>query len=329
MIYLHGIGHYHPENEITNQFLEELDIGTCHDWIMERVGIESRRTALPLDYIRETRNCDVRAASEAAEISLAETGKLAGEMALGRAGVEASDIGLVLAGSSASDTQTPVEASRIARELGIEAPVIDVNSACTSFFAAMHLLSMMHTRRMPEYVLLVQPEAVSRTVNFNDRNSAVLWGDATTAVVLSTKIPSKARISGCELISDPQGSDNIIVPRAGYFAQNGSAVQKFAIKKTLEQIKRVGKLARPDRPLQFVGHQANLRMLENVCRHAAINTEHHHKNVDKFGNTAGASSNAVISMRWDDWMPGDQVAVTGVGAGLSWGGYLLSFDQAA
>lgn len=325
MIYLHGIGHYHPENEITNQFLEELDIGTSHDWIMERVGIESRRTALPLDYIRETRNSDVRAASEAAEISLAETGRLAGLMALERAGVDASRIGLLLSGSSASDTQTPVEAARIARELGIEAPVIDVNSACTSFFAGMHLLSMMHTKSMPEYVMLVQPEAVSRTVNFNDRNSAVLWGDATTAVVLSTKVPSRIRISGCELVSDPQGADNIVVPRAGYFSQNGSAVQKFAIKKTLGQIQRLSKQARPDKPLQFVGHQANLRMLENVCKLAGVQGEHHHRNVDKFGNTAGSSSNAVISMRWDEWRPGDQVAVTGVGAGLSWGGYLLSF----
>ncbi len=325
VFYIHGIGHYHPENEITNKFLEELDIGTSHDWIMERVGITSRRTALPLDYIRETRNSDLRAANEAAEISLAETGKLAGEMALKRAGIEPSQIGLMLAGSSASDTQTPVEAARIARELGIEAPVMDVNSACTSFFAALHLMSMMHARKVPEYVMLVQPEAVSRTVNFNDRNSAVLWGDATTAVVLSAKVPTRARISGCELVSDPKGADNIVVPRAGYFSQNGSAVQKFAIKKTLEQIQRLRKRAQSGRPLQFVGHQANLRMLENVCKLAGIATEHHHKNVDKFGNTAGSSSTAVLSMRWEEWRPGDQVAVTGVGAGLSWGGYLLSF----
>ena len=58
MIYLHGIGHFHPENVITNQFLEELDIGTTVDWIMERVGIETRRTILPLDYIRKTKNAD-------------------------------------------------------------------------------------------------------------------------------------------------------------------------------------------------------------------------------------------------------------------------------
>ena len=72
MIYLHGLGHFHPENEITNQFLEELDIGTTDEWIMERVGIRSRRTTLPLDYIRTTRNREPRAALEVAEYSNAE-----------------------------------------------------------------------------------------------------------------------------------------------------------------------------------------------------------------------------------------------------------------
>ena len=58
MIYVHGIGHFHPENVITNKFLEDLDIGTTVDWIMERVGIETRRTILPPGYIRDTRNAD-------------------------------------------------------------------------------------------------------------------------------------------------------------------------------------------------------------------------------------------------------------------------------
>ena len=75
-----GIGHFHPENEITNAFLESLDIGTNDQWIMERVGIRSRRTVMPLDYIRETRNQDLRAAAEAAPYSSAEAGRLAWEV---------------------------------------------------------------------------------------------------------------------------------------------------------------------------------------------------------------------------------------------------------
>jgi 3-oxoacyl-[acyl-carrier-protein] synthase-3 len=65
MLYLHGMGHFNPENIISNKFLEDLDIGTSNEWILERVGIANRRTVLPLDYIKETKNADFRAAFEA------------------------------------------------------------------------------------------------------------------------------------------------------------------------------------------------------------------------------------------------------------------------
>ena len=79
-----GLGHFHPGNEISNAFLESLDIGTDEEWIMERVGIRSRRTVLPLDYIRETRNAETRASAEAAEFTNAELGAAAARMALER-----------------------------------------------------------------------------------------------------------------------------------------------------------------------------------------------------------------------------------------------------
>ena len=65
MLYLHAMGNFNPENVITNKFLEDLDIGTSNDWIIERVGIVNRRTVLPLDYIKKTKNADFRAAFEA------------------------------------------------------------------------------------------------------------------------------------------------------------------------------------------------------------------------------------------------------------------------
>src|SRR5258708_39012480 len=113
-VFLHGLGHFHPENEITNAFLESLDIGTTDPWIMERVGIRSRRTTLPLDYIRTTRNRDPRAAQEATLYTHAEAGRRAAEMALARAGMTAAHVGLVVAGYSAMDTATPAEACDIA-----------------------------------------------------------------------------------------------------------------------------------------------------------------------------------------------------------------------
>ena len=94
-LFLHGLGHFHPENEISNAFLERLDIGTSEAWILERVGIRTRRSVLPLDYIQKTRNVDIRAAGEAATTNNAEMGAQAARMAVQRAGLAMSDIGMV------------------------------------------------------------------------------------------------------------------------------------------------------------------------------------------------------------------------------------------
>jgi 3-oxoacyl-[acyl-carrier-protein] synthase III len=182
MLYLHGLGHFHPENEFDNAFLESLDIGTTDQWILDRVGIRSRRTVLPLDYIRATKNKDLRGAAEAALYSNAETGRRAGLMAIERAGIQPSDIGMVICGGCSPDHCIPAEASRIARALGIAVPSFDVHAACSTFGAHLHLLDGMGASA-PDYVLVVHPENATRVIDFSDRSTAVLFGDATSARV--------------------------------------------------------------------------------------------------------------------------------------------------
>src|SRR4051812_3495343 len=130
-MYLHAVGHFHPSAVIDNAFLENLGIDTNDQWIMERVGIRSRHTVLPLDYIKTTRNKDPRGAMEAATMSNAETGAAAARMALERAGLKPQDIGMVLAGGCSPDECIPAESNRIAAELNIDSPCIDVSAACS------------------------------------------------------------------------------------------------------------------------------------------------------------------------------------------------------
>lgn len=327
MVHLHGLGHFHPENEITNRFLEELDIGTTDEWILDRTGIRSRRTMMPLDYIRETHNREPRAALEAADYNNAEVGAEAARMALERAGVSLEDVGMLVAGCSAPDTASPAEACNIARELELEVPAFDVNSACTSLFVQIYLLSLMREDALPRFVLAVAPEGLTRTVCYDDRSAAVLWGDAAAAAVLSTKEPGKAQILGSSLVSSPAGADKVVVPRLGHFAQEGRTVQMFAIKKTCEIVRDLReRYEDPDRSFHFVGHQANLRMLETVVTRCKVEPELHHANVEWYGNTGAASAASVVSMHWDKWMASDDVAIAGVGSGLSWSGYLLRFS---
>lgn len=321
-----GLGHFNPENEITNRFLEDLDIGTNDEWILERTGIRSRRTALSLDYIRETRNADPRGAIEAAELSNAQMGARAAKIALDRAGVSVSDVGLMLGGGCAPDTTSPAEACNIGREIGIQAPSLDINSACSSFIAGVYMLSLMDPAKLPDIVMLVCAEPMTNTVNYDDRASAVLWGDGALAAVFSTKHKGRAELIGQTMRSDPGGNDKVVVPRLGHFAQEGRTVQTFAIRKTSDlYLESRDAYREEDRPLHFVGHQANLRMLESVCRRCEIPDELHHSNCEFFGNTAGASSGSVISSLWDKWTPQDDICVVGVGSGLSWGSYLVRF----
>ncbi len=327
-LYLHGTGHFHSEVEITNKFLEDLDIGTNDAWITERVGIKSRRTVLPLDYIKETRNSDLAAADEAALYTHAQTGKTATEMAVARAGINLTDIGMVIAGSSAPGSLSPSDASMIANELGLEVPSFDVNSACTSLSVAVYLLSMMRDEMLPDYVLMVTPESLTQTVSYNDRSSAVIWGDCTTAMIVSTKHRSNIEILGTSLDSSPAGWDKVRVPRRGHFTQEGRTVQMFAIKKTIRCLRKLQKeFTDPARSLHFIGHQANLLMLQSVCEHCKIEDARHHTNVVDFANTASAGAASVISQEWDTWKSGDDLAVVGVGSGLSWSSYLLRFRE--
>ncbi|MDJ0785560.1 MAG: ketoacyl-ACP synthase III [Myxococcota bacterium] len=324
-----SLGHAHPETEISNAFLESLDIGTSDAWILERVGIRSRRSVLPLDYLRETRNRDVRAAPEAAAEDNGALGARAARMALERAGLAPSDIGLVVAGGSAPSSLTPADACTIAAELGIEAPAFDVSSACTSFLVQLDVLSRM-APTLPDAVLVVGVDTLTTTTSYDDRAAAVLWGDGAAAAVVSPRLRGRARVLSTEVCSSPAGADKVRVPRTGHFSQDGRAVQMFAIRKTAEGFERLREAhAAPERSLHLVAHQANLRMLEAVCRKCEIDPALHHSNVALFGNTGAPGSASVVSQAFEKWTPRDDVALIGVGGGLTWASLLLRFEESA
>jgi 3-oxoacyl-[acyl-carrier-protein] synthase-3 len=326
MLYLHGIGHFHPENELDNAFLESLDIGTSDQWIVDRVGIRNRRTVLPLDYIRATKNKDMRGAQEAALYDNAETGKRASLVALERAGLTPADIGMVIAGGCSPDNCIPAEAARIANKLGIAVPSFDLHAACSTFGAQLHLIDAMGPAA-PDYVLVVSPENATRIVDFSDRSSAVLFGDASSAAIVSTKHPSRACVTRATFGSDPSGCDEVSIPRLGYFRQNGAAVQKFAIKRMSGLLKEIEEQTSPERQrrLVYIGHQANLTMLESVCKRVGIPPERHFHNIVEYGNQCAAGAPVVLSQSWDRFGPGDVAAVVVVGSGLSWSALTIDF----
>lgn len=327
MLYLHGIGHFYPENVITNQFLEDLDIGTSEEWILERVGIRTRRTVLPLDYIKTTKNLNLKAAFEAALYNNIQTGAAAARMALKRAGLKPEDIGMVISGSCAPENLTPAESATIAAELGIDVVCFDINSACSSFGMQINILAGMRPETLPPFILIINPENFTRNVDYSDCSSSVLFGDGSSAAVVSATVPSRAYFMSCFGSSKPSSWEKVNIPRMSYFRQEGNAVQRFAIHKTTESL-RILKESFPangDR-LKFIGHQANLSMLNTVCERTGIASHNHWHNVEDYGNTGGSGAPSVLSQHWDELKPGYHVAISLVGAGLTWTHMLLKVE---
>ena len=329
MLYLHGIGHFHPENVITNQFLEDLEIGTDERWIIERVGIRERRTVLPLDYIRDTKNKDLRAAHEASLYTNAETGAVAARMALERAGIKPSDIGFVLSGCSAPSWSSPAEAAMVAAEMGIDAPCLDVNSACTSFGMQIDLLSRMAADHLPSFILIVQPENLTRSVDFSDRAAAVLFGDGSTAAVVSASVKARAAFVESSCGTHSAAWAKVAIPLMGHFHQDGHAIQGFAIRRMTESIRCIMSAFGKDNGgrFRFIGHQVNLGGLRTVCERAGITEAEHWYNVDMFGNTGCAGASAVLSRHWDELCAGDRIGIALVGAGLTWVHLILTVED--
>ncbi|MBN1364444.1 MAG: ketoacyl-ACP synthase III [Syntrophaceae bacterium] len=328
MLYLHAMGHFHPENIISNKFLEDLDIGTTNEWIMERVGIENRRTVLPLDYIRQTKNINPLESFPIRQYTNSQMSAKAARMAFERAGLKPQDIGLIISGSSTPDNITPAEAGAVATELGIEVPCFDLNSACSTFGMQVNFLLRMRPEEVPLYVLLVHGESPTKVINYSDRNGAVLFGDGASAAIVSTQIPSRAAFLSGGYSARPSGWTKVGIFGDWTFYQDGNAVQGFAIRTTTECLKILqDQYATEAKRFVLVAHQANLMMLKTVCERRGIKPENHWYNVDQFGNVGCVGAPSVLSMHWDNIQPGDNIAMVIVGAGLAWAYAMLKVED--
>lgn len=319
-----GMGYYHPKTVIDNKFLEELDVGTSSEWIIEKIGIKTRVTTLPLDYIKETRNQDPRQAVEVAEITPTEMGIEASKMALEKAGIAAEDVGLLIVNCCTPHQLAPCEAHRIACGLGMKGKAYDVFSACPAFALHMDFLNSFKEEKLPEFVLCVSTAALTQHVNYNDRTDGAIWGDGAAAWVVSTRHAGKLRTLDSFFAADPSRCQSVVIDTFGFFRQDGRAVRDFSVRQTVRLVKRMEENFPMDWSRDvFVGHQANRTMLQQITNNRNIPDSNHWHNVGEYGNQAGAGAPIVIAQNWDSLRAGQKVAVAVVGAGLSWGSVLF------
>ncbi len=324
MLHILGMGFSRPENVIDNQFLEGLETGTSAQWIYDKIGIHTRKSTLPIEYIRKYRNQDPKVGRQFASSSPTDLAVRASQVALKRAGLEASDIGMVICNCCAPDYLSPSEGQRIAQKLGVAGIAYDVFSACPAFALHMDYLENFSPEKMPPYVLCISTAALSQRVNYNDRTDGAIWGDGAAAWIVSARKPGKLKVLDTFFMADPTRCGAVVVETLGHFRQDGRAVRDFSVRQTVRLIRAMEERFNLDWKKDiFVGHQANRTMLQQITNNRGIPEESHWHNVETSGNQAGASAAIVLAEHWENFVTGRRIAVAVVGAGLSWGSVLL------
>jgi 3-oxoacyl-[acyl-carrier-protein] synthase III len=325
--YLNAAGHYHPEEIIDNSFFDELDIGSDAQWVVDRVGIESRRSVLTkkqmldMRYGRVTLK-ELRARNEVPTI--ASMGKKAWELLVSRMS-SAPNVDALICGTSVPDFDIPANANTIAAAIGVECLAFDCNSACSSFVTDIHVARSMIASSTASQVAIFNAERYSLRVNFEDRASCVLFGDGCAAALLQNTSNNGLEVIDTILEAMPSKFDVIKMPDSECFTQKGQAVQKFAITRTMETTKAILEKngLTPKDVRYFIGHQANLRMVTSAASKLGFESDQHLYNVNQFGNQGAAGAPAVLSQNWDRFESGDLIVLAVVGSGLTWGACLL------
>ena len=143
----------------------------------------------------------------------------------------------------------------------------------------------------------IQPENFTRSIDFSDRSSAVLFGDGSAAAVLSATVKARAAFVQSSCRTNARRWERVTIPPGGHFRQDGHAVQGFAIRRMTESVRSLRSVPETGGFFRFIGHQANLGALRTVCERAGIKDAEHWYNVDEFGNTGCAGAPSVLGPR--------------------------------
>jgi 3-oxoacyl-[acyl-carrier-protein] synthase-3 len=329
MLSILGLGYALAKTELDNDFLHnDVGIALGPDWVKTRLGIYRRYTVLSKDYIKETKNCDPRAAIALAR-SNGQTpvamGAEAGRKALEHAGLRPEQIGLVIANNDTPFETIPSTANLVARDLGIgSGPHFDANASCSSFARHMQLLAEMEPH-LPEYVLTVQTAAYTTRTDYTTRcMDGYIWGDGAAAQVTSPKRLGRLKVTPVEFGTKPGGAEEVVIDAAGHFHQKGAAVKEFSLQKTCELFETAAARYRLDlKTLYTISHQNNYVMQDKIIAKIGLAAERHLRNVQEHGNTAAAGVPTVLAQNLPRLKAGDRIVYAVVGSGLAWGAGLL------
>jgi len=317
-----GTGSYVPEKVLSNLDLEKL-VDTNDEWIRARTGIGERHIAADGE-------------------NTSDLATFAAQRALEMAGVSAEEIELIVVGTITGDYPWPATACIVQNNLGAKnAGSFDVSAACSGFLYALSCAVDRIEAGRCKKALVIGAEVLSRIIDWEDRNTCVLFGDAAGAVVveacegehgvLSTHLCSDG--SQLELLYQPGFGTRVLLTeeniknKANALKMQGNEVFKVAVR-SMTDVANIA-LQANDVTVEdvdlFIPHQANIRILEATAKRIGLNSDQVYINVDRFGNTSGATIPLALdeANRAGRIKEGDLLLLDAFGGGFTWAAALL------
>ncbi|MBE6403540.1 MAG: ketoacyl-ACP synthase III [Lentisphaerae bacterium] len=325
-IKIRGTGSYAPEKILTNADLEKM-VETNDEWIRTRTGICQRHIAAP-----------VQACSDLAE--------QAARRALEMANVDPSELSAIIVATISPDHVFPSTACLLQHRLGAtNAFGFDLEAACSGLLFSLETArGLMSINNKYKYVLVIGSEKLSALVNWEDRNTCVLFGDGAAALLLENCPDEDDCFLASDLGVDGNSLDILSLPAGGsrnpasvqtvedkmhYIHMAGRDVFKLAVNAMVSSCKKVLDEANVsiDQVRWLIPHQANERIMKAVAQRLPLEEERVFMNIGKYGNTSAASIGICIDemMRSGQVEKGDYVLLTAFGGGLTWGAILIKW----
>lgn len=323
-----GIGYSVPDKILTNADLEKI-VDTSDEWIVERTGIRERRVA-------------------AANVSTSMLAAEAALKAIADAKLTPEEIDLIIVATATPDMAFPSTACLVQNKIGaVNAAAFDLSAGCSGFVYGVNVGSQMIATGIYKHVLVIGAEVLSKILDWQDRNTCVLFGDGAGAAVLSEVEPGYGILS-IDLGADGSGGESLLQPAGGsrmpataetvanrqhYLQMNGSEVFRFATKvmgaSALRVLERAGITS--EQVDWLVPHQANIRIIQSAAKRLKLPMDKVIVNVDRYGNTSAASIPIALGEARDQGKikKGDTLVLVGFGAGLTWAGCALKWSKEA
>ena len=319
-----GTGSYLPEQVVTNFDLEKM-VDTSDEWIRQRTGITERRIAED-------------------DVATSDLCIHAARWAIKNANIDPLDIEMILVATVTPDTFFPSTACYVQKGIGAKnAAAMDLSAACAGFLYGLDLADGMIKSGRYNTILVIGGEVFNNIIDWNDRNTCVLFGDGAGAAIvqatdepkgiLASYIGSDGDYADIDLLGIPAGGSRMpITPEAidqkrDKLQMNGREVFKLGVRLMPEAAQRVLREANVsiEEIDLLIPHQANLRIIEAVGDRLGVPREKVYVNVDKYGNTSAATVIIALdeAIREGRAKPGDLLLFVTFGAGLTWGSTLL------